>query len=243
VTYVDRSVQARIAAVQTRLDELNAEETQLLERLQAVRATRAKSEDELRHAEQGLSSRRGVPEETWRRTVRELGTFTVSELATELDCSPATAKKHLDAMACAVPPLVKSAGRILGKAAYEYVKPDDAGRAFEAQQRLRVVPTPEQHALATALPVRDNSSVRQSLIGEVQYKLIRQVVREAVDNGWQLQRTGGGGKHLRLVKGKRRITVPQTPRNEGDMARIMRQELFGASSRRIVREANQANAG
>jgi hypothetical protein len=163
--------------------------------------------------------------------VRELGTFTVSELAAELGCSKPVAAKRLNAMMTVVPPMIRPAGRALGKPIFEYLRPHDEGLAFANQQRMRERTTPEQHAVAMAPPlVERNQEVKNSLVESISAKEIRAVVREAIDAGWKLE--VGSGKHrLRLVNGGKRVTVVSTPRNPSNAANNLRQQVFGFNAR------------
>lgn len=225
-----------VNVLRSRQAALTEEEQRLLDRLQEVRAELAKTSSDLQTAEladeRSRAKGKGIPVETWRRTVRELGVFTVSELAAELGCSKPVAAKRLNAMLTIVPPMIRPAGRALGKPVFEYVRPTEEGKAFEAQQRVRDRVTPEQHA-AAMVPDRPHD-IEQSLIGQIAIKEIRTVARDAINAGWTLEHTGGAGHHLRLVRGKRRITLPTTPRSPGNSANILRQQLFGTNARARV---------
>lgn len=232
---MDRSLQARTGAVQARLLELTEEEERLLARLQALRENKARAREELRLCEASAHPTRRpttVPVATWRRTVREMGTFTVSELANELGCSAQTARGHLKTMVDMN--MVQSAGRALGKPLYEYVKPTEAGNAFTAQQIHRAQePAPETVAViersgqaATGFMER----ARRSIAPEVW-----RVVVEACDAGWRLGE--GGGEHSFYLQrpGVRRVFIVGSPRNKGAAAQQLRQRL-----RRMGRESLRA---
>lgn len=177
-----------------------------------------------------------VMEPEWRAAVRKLGTFTVSELAAELGCTKATAKRHLDEMATSDPPLVRPDGHYKRMPMFMYLKPTEAGERFEAQRRLRVVATPEQEAATMA--ASRNDEVKQSHIGSIPNKAVRSVCREAVRQGWQLMKVDQGDHPFRLCKpGRAPVTVPSSPRNAGDAVSRMRQNLFGELPARYRRTA------
>lgn len=232
---MDRSVQAQEGAVKARLLEMTEEEERLLARLQALRENKAAERERLRHLEESAAPRRRpntVPVATWRRTVRELGTFTVSELANELGCTPATARNHLQTMLDMT--MVKPAGKAFGKAVYEYVKPTEAGVAFTAQQAHRMQePAPEVVAVAERggqAATGFMERARRSIVPEVW-----RVVVEACDAGWKLGE--GSGEHSFYLQrpGARRVFIVSSPRNKGAAAQQLRQRL-----RRIGREALRA---
>lgn len=211
---MERSLEARRAAAAVRLSELGEQEERLLEMLQDVRGKRTRTEEELRYCEGGgrvaTASRRSViGEETWRRTARELGTFTTGELAAALDVKPATASRHLNELIEAG--ILKPAGRAMGRPIYEYVKPTEAGAAFEQQRKLTRVPDP--YLGAVDMPVRgmavEGSGRSGDLYGGIQNSEVRAVVKRAIRMGWDLQRTGTN--HFKLVRaGCKAIPVPGT---------------------------------
>lgn len=215
----------RLAAAGVRVADLSDEERRLLERLQQTRAAlaRARAEHERmqREEERVRAGGRapGPPIETWRRTVRQLGVFTVSELAAELEVSRPVAKKHLDAMLTHVPPLVVPAGRVLGKAAYEYVRPTEAGAAFEIDRRRAVVDEPIQYAEPVAGVSKNAGS---AMIAD---KVVREAVRDAERRGWVLHKKGDG--HFVLTKGTKRVPVAGSPSNPGGSADIVRRLTGG----------------
>lgn len=218
----EASRQAKLAALRSEAVELNEEEERLLGLLQEVRHRQERTKDSILRTERGwgVHDRRVVPQESWRRTVRELGTFTVSELATELAVSQATAKKRIDELKEAG--IVRDAGRLGGKHLYEYAKPEEAGAEYEAQRRLRVVAPPPE--VAVVAQVARGQEVRQSRIGSVPDKMMREVAREAIGAGWTL--SSGGGKHaFRLVRETESVTLPTSPRNPGSAADDLRRRL------------------
>jgi DNA-binding MarR family transcriptional regulator len=220
--------EVRLAALRDRAVVLARDEEDLLQRLQAVRAEKTRNATTMLEIERALvpvhAGRRTLPEHTWRRAVRELGTFTFSELAAELGCSKAVAKRHVDELIAAG--VVKSAGRFAGKAVFEYVKPTDAGEAFTAQQETRPtikLPTPEQQLVGER--AERPHDIRQSRLSGIADKEIRAVAREAIALGWQLEQRGRSGHVFRLVRDTDAVTLPSTPRNSGSAADALRHRL------------------
>jgi AraC-like DNA-binding protein len=221
---IDRPVQARLAAVASRVDQLQGEQSRLLDRLTEVRQELARAREERALVEQATkpARRAGIAEEVLRRTVRELGTFTVSELAAELGCSPGTAKRRLDSMLSATPPMAKPAGRVMGKPVYEWVRPTEAGAAFENQQRLGTRGPSESAVLAMADRVERGRPVAgvgdpSSVIAK---KEVREVVRAALRDGWRLVPKGDGHWNLVSPQGAS-IGVAGTPKNPGGAADLI----------------------
>lgn len=232
---MDRSVEARLHDLQSRRDKLSTEVEGLLKKLEEARSQRDALGEVMRRIEREVREdrRAALSEEGWRRAVRQLGTFTVSELAAELSVSNATATKHLKAMAAAG--LVKAAGRVLGKPLYEYIRPTDAGEAYEQQQerRLRIVEDPPEE-VTTVIVAERGLGVAQSLLSSIATKEIREVAREAISKGWTLENIGG--KHIMaLRKDGRIIRLVSSPRNAGDAAQQLRQRLYGERAARIAR--------
>lgn len=223
----DPSAKARLAALRSRAKQLEQEEEDLVQRLERVRAEKIRTSTGLLDVERALSSARiggGKSEETWRRTVRELGTFTPSELAAELGCTNQTAKKHIDDLVEAK--ILTPAGRVAGKPLYEYVKPTDAGEAFEQQRDRPVIKLPTSEQLVTNdLRSARPHDVRQSKISGVRDKEIRKVVREAMALGWRLEQQGRTGHVFRLVRDTDVVILPSTPRSSGAAADMLRQRL------------------
>lgn len=160
---------------------------------------------------------RTISLEEVRDAVVKLGTFTIGELAAELGCSTAKARRELER----VKHLVNPAGRLGSRQMWAYCVPDGPGAAFEAQQRLKTVQPGD-----LAAPGAD---IKQSILSMVADKEIRAVVREALADGWEL--VHAGGKHpMRLVRDDcRPITLSSTPRNPGNAARAIRRQLRQAS--------------
>jgi hypothetical protein len=222
------SVTGRSNVLRARIDDLTARERQLLDALGEVRAGLAKSREELIEAERAQErikqpgKRAALAEATWRQTVRQLRTFTVSELATELGCSTQTATKHLKTMIDAE--MVKPAGRVMGKALFEYAKPTGGpGEAFESQQEKRRHLTPVPEVVADLAVKRTGTAVAGTGGGMVvSNKDVRQACEEAQRRGWKLSKKGDG--HFVLVNGPRRVPVSGTPRSgtaEADKIRRM----------------------
>lgn len=210
-----------------RLDQLGEQEQSLLARLQEVRERQAAALAERERVEAAArratsSNRRSVAEEAWRHAVRTLGTFTVSELATELGVSPITAKKHLDAMNDSG--MVVPAGRLGRSPMYAYVKPHEAGAGFDAQQRLRITDTIGATGRTYTGPVAGTGSHPADVIAST---AVRQVVRRAIGDGWQLMPKGDG--HYNLVKDGVKVGVAGTPKNPTGAAAAIARQLRNAS--------------
>lgn len=219
---MNRSVEARLHAAQLRKRTLLESETSLREELTRIRRDLAACEQEIALCEDaGRPRRKGVAEETWRRTVRQLGTFTVSELGTELGVTVQTARKHLDTMLKMDPPIVKADGRSLGQKLYVYCKPTDAGAAFETQHRLR--PVGEDFSTDDA-PLRGVAVAGTGSRPEdaIVAKPVRAAVRGAIAAGWTLHPKGDG--HWSLRKGDQEVGVAGTPKNPDGTAQLIRRK-------------------
>jgi bacterioferritin-associated ferredoxin len=222
------AAEARLAALRNRVAQLERDEEGLLTKLEQIRAEKNRSQASIIDTERALSpsarGRRGVAEHSFRRAVRELGTFTPSELAAELGCSKQSAKKHIDELVEAE--IIKPAGRLAGKPMFEYVKPTEAGEAFDAQQHRPTIklPTPEQVQAREVARARPHD-IRQSRISGVRDKEIRKVVREAQALGWELQQHGRTGHVFRLVRDTDSVSLPSTPRDSDAAADMLRQRL------------------
>lgn len=219
-----------VQALRDRVAELAAMERRLQACLDDVRAAGEQAMADLAGAAAGdmalrpLGAAGGKPQgfhhrplrlETVRDAVVTLKRFTIGELAAELGCSNARARRELDR----VMQLVKPDGGIGKRQIWAYVPPDGPGAAFTQQQKLRV---PEPTVSRTP-----GGEVRQSIISMVSDKEIKAVVREALRDGWELVHTGGR-HHLALVKGGRTVGLPSTPTNSGNTARALRRELNAA---------------
>lgn len=226
--HMDRPVEARWNVANVRKKVLQETERELLAKLAQTRESLAHCERELRLCEDAQKPRRqSVAEETWRRTVRQLGTFTVSELACELGVSTALARKHLGTMMDMDPPMAKTVGRALGKQLYSYCKPTEAGAAFETERRLRVVGdiVPDVDAPVRGAAVAGTGSNPWDVIS---HKVLRDAVRDAVRAGWKLQKKGDG--HWSLWKGTDEVGVASSPSNPTGAAEIVRR---GTGTRRV----------
>jgi hypothetical protein len=177
-----------------------------------------------------------VAESTWRRAVRRLNRFTISELAAELRCSQRAARDHIKAMMESDPPLVEQCGWLGRKPRYAYIKPTDEGDRFKRERELRVVPPPPEVAAASsAVAMRDNSNIAQSALRDVP-GYARALVREAITRGWKLHPANGSSK-ASLTRGVRMVKIPSTPRNPSVATDQLRQQLFGDPARFRRREA------
>jgi hypothetical protein len=225
---MDRVLEARITAVQTRLAQLTAREQGLLRKLNAVRDEMAGARAEEQQVARAIAKANQPPsEEAWRAAVRRLGIFTVSEVAAELGVTSATAKRHMDMMAEADPPIVKPDGR-LGKAPmYSYIKPTEAGAAFDIQ-KLRAVEVAEIVATSrpSSAPVPGTGSHPADVIAAA---AVRRVVKKAIANGWRLQAKGDG--HYSLRKGSAEVGVAGTPKNPTGAAAVIERMMRNAEQR------------
>lgn len=221
---MDHGAETRLAALRTQFAQTEREEEDLHRSLEQVRATKGRIAAAIHDTERALEGvklgRGAAADTTVRRIARELGTFTVSEFAAELDCSKPTAKRRIDGLVAEE--ILKPAGRFSGSPVFEYVKPTEAGVAFEQQQRLGrpVIKLPEPERLGER--PRD---IKQSSIGGIRDKLIKEVAREAIANGWELVDKGTSGHHHRLVRDTDWVELPSTPRNPGDTADRLRRRL------------------
>lgn len=225
---MDRVVEARLEAVRLRIDQLSEQEQSLLSRLQQVREQLAAAEGERAQVEAAAQRvltggrRTVVAEATWRRAVRQLGTFTVSELATELGCSPITAKKHLTEMKDMG--MVSPAGKLGRSPMYAYVKPEDAGAGFDAQQRLRITEDIGGPTRTYTGPVAGTGSHPADVIAST---AVRKVVKDAIAQGWQLRPKGDG--HFNLVKDGFKVGVAGTPKNPTGAAAVIARQVRNVS--------------
>lgn len=219
---IEDVLSAREAALRSHIEQARHAEEVAYGAWRATVNTREEFEAQLQALQQPVQKRRakGLPEEKWRAAVRQLNAFTVGELATELEVPKPTAKRHLDAMVDEG--LVRPAGRFGKSPMYEYIKPPDAGESFEAQQRLRVV---HDEALP---PVRSQEVVGTGSNGDLKAlpKEVRDVVKEAMQDGWSFGRVGNN--HFMLRKDGMKVRVAGTPRSAGDHASQVRQHLRNA---------------
>lgn len=220
---MDRALEARLNAAKDRKRSLVATEASLREKLHDVRVSIAACDREITLCEAADQERKrgNVVQHELRATVRRLGVFTVSELAAELGVKNPTARKHLAAMEAAG--MVQGAGRSLGQTLYQYVKPTEAGGAFEQQRALRVVPD-ESVGTTRSLPVAGTGSMPWDAIAA---KPVREAVRDACRAGWQLKKKGDG--HWNLIKDGRKVGVAGTPANPDGAADVIRRATRRAS--------------
>lgn len=206
---MDRRLQACLADVRV------AHERAVTELTQAARADiDLRPIGAIEGAPQGFIKRPLALEQV-RDAVVTLKHFTIGELAAELGCSHARARRELDR----VMHLVKPDGRLGQRQLWAYVPPAGPGKAFEAQQRLRVADEP---------PPVAGQDIKQSILSMVSDKEIKKVVREALADGWELVRVGG--KHpLALVKpGHKQVGISSSPTNSDHAARAIRRQLRAA---------------
>lgn len=209
------------ARLQELLDEVRAAGAAALEELTAA----AKADMNLRP----LGATGGPPAgfrhghislEMVRDAVVKLRHFVIGELAAELGCSTARARRELDR----VTDLVRPAGNFGQRQIWAYIPPEGPGAAFEQQQKLRVADPEVDVARVQAT----SQNIAQTNLPMISDKEIKKVVRKALDDGWRLVHVGG--KHpLALVKdGCEPITLSSTPRNSGDAARAIARALRAA---------------
>lgn len=170
-----------------------------------------------------------VSEEQWRRAVRKLQSFTVSELAAELGCSKGTAKRHLDEMAALDYPLVKPAGRLGRMPMFQYIKPQDAGERFTKQQALRDRTPPEATARTYGGPIAGTGRHPASVISATEVR--KAVIEVMSEGGWRLHPKGDG--HWDLIKGDVKVPVAGTPTNPSGTARRIKR-LARSGQRRLA---------
>lgn len=164
---------------------------------------------------------------TVRDTVRQLGSFSTNELATELEVTVPAAARWLARLQ--EDGLVRKGGRVLGKPSWEYMKPTAAGAAFDNQQRhLRSVPLPEDVAM---LPEREHDIKITRLSDRISAKDVKAAVKEAEAAGWVLTATGTDHFLLRHPDGMK-LHVAGTPRNPSNAARNIRQARRNAEAGR-----------
>jgi hypothetical protein len=101
-----------------------------------------------------------------------------------------------------------------GQIVYEWVKADEAGAAFEAQQRAdaevreRSRTQLDYHGGLVTGGIAGTGSQLADRIA----KPIRKVARKAMEQGWELREQGDG--HFRLERdGYKPLTIPSTPRS------------------------------
>jgi hypothetical protein len=200
----------------SKVTRLRAREQRLLDMLSAVRT-------ELAAEEVKAQTSPTIDQARWRTAVRELGTFTVDELAAEVGSSYQTAKRHVDELLEV--DVIVTQGKVLGRYCYSFVRPEGPGAAFTAQTALRVVPSPEKAAVADMANMPRGAPVAGTgggLVSELSAKDVRDAVKDAQRCGWMLIKKGDG--HFVLTKGRQRVQVALTPQNASTQAaRIRRQ--------------------
>lgn len=217
-----------------RFDTISRELREIETRARALTVERAETEEQLTQAAREEMSLRPLgslparqPRRATRRCVSErgrdavirLGRFTASELAAELECPLAEARRVLRDPEVAK--MIEEADRFGRQVIYAYVAPTDPGEAFKAQQRLRLV-EPEVSADLAMAGVGQAAPELLSAIGD---KEVRRVAAEAVRDGWTI--TNLGGEHsLALVRaGMRPIRLVSSARNPGNAATHLRQKI------------------
>jgi len=111
---------------------------------------------------------------------------------------------------------VQPSGRLGNAQMYEYVQPQEAGEAFENQQRLRAVAPIERVVVDISAGSKHSDGA-----SSIPDKDIRRAVKAAMADGWELERKGDG--HWTLHKGQHKVGVAGTPKNPSAAAiRILR---------------------
>lgn len=145
-----------------------------------------------------------------------LGAFTIPELAAMLKVKPGTVRQHqLFKSMCDESAIVNLDERHRGQPRYEYVKPEEPGKAFEVSQ-ASAPPPPEP---SDPIVGTGNNPLLNALD-----KSVRTAARAGIRDGWELRQTGSG--HYELTRdGFRSIPISGTPRNASDEANHVRQRL------------------
>lgn len=166
---------------------------------------------------------RAISLEATRDAVVSLDRFVGSELAARLRCPMRDAMAALARLEEELPGIVRRERRGM----IQYQPPTTAGAAFELQGRSNGSAAPGVGDLALA-----GVGQASSVVGRGLAKEIREVVREAKTQGWELVQTGGDHP-FRLVKaGRRDIPLESSPRDPRHAANHLRQKLRGRSEAR-----------
>lgn len=220
-----------VEELRERVDTISRELREVETRARALTVERAKAEEQLTQAAREEMSLRPLgslparqPRRATRRCVSErgrdavirLGRFTASELAAELECPLAEARRVLRDPEVAK--MIEEADRFGRQVIYAYVAPTDPGDAFKAQQRLRLVHNERVADLAMA----GDGEASANLLDAIRDKDVRKVVAEAIrEGGWQL--TLGTGPHpLKLTRGTETIPVAA---NSAHAVKAIRRQL------------------
>lgn len=215
-----------------RVDTISRELREIEARARALTVERAETEEQLTQAareEMSLRPLGSLPARQPRRTaarrcvsergrdaVIRLGRFTASELAAELECPLAEARRVLRDPEVAK--MIEEADRFGRQVIYAYVAPTDPGDAFKAQQRLRLVHNERVADLAMA----GDGEASANLLDAIRDKDVRKVVAEAIrEGGWQLTR-GSGPHPLKLTRGTETIPVAA---NSAHAVKAIRRQL------------------
>lgn len=214
---MDRSMQAKKAAVEQRISDLDNRREALYEEMETVKHQRERAVDELRAVEQAIKLATPTEGATVVTAVRKLGSFTLPELISALRSVPSS-RVRLHVKRLLDDGTIEPAGKVMGKAMYEFKAPTDAGSAFERQQERRKLEESELvefvRSGGRAVPGTGNT------LSQISDAEVRKAVRDAIADGWALEKIGG--THFRLSRGKRHVTVPSTPRNSDGAARTIR---------------------
>lgn len=220
-----------VEELRERVDTISRELREIETRARALTVERAETEEQLTQAAREEMSLRPLgslparqPRRATRRCVSErgrdavirLGRFTASELAAELECPLAEARRVLRDPEVAK--MIEEADRFGRQVIYAYVAPADPGEAFKAQQRLRLVRDESVADLALA----GDGQASANLLDAIRDKDVRKVVAEAIrEGGWRL--TLGTGPHpLKLTRGTETIPVAA---NSAHAVKAIRRQL------------------
>jgi Mn-dependent DtxR family transcriptional regulator len=206
-----------------------------LQRRQADLKARIDAQMAKQRAEQPERARRpSLSDEAIRDAIVDMGTFTKRELAARLGVKPPTAQRYIEEW------LEDGRLGVEGKwgkeRVYGYVPPAGPGKAFEVQQKLRLVEGPTR---TYGGPVAGTGKKGQ-LYEQVADPSVRAAVREAMGEGYTLERKGDG--HFTLVRGVSRITVPSTPLSGDGAAKRIRAQMGQKRARQVVRSERIAAA-
>jgi bacterioferritin-associated ferredoxin len=225
------------AGADTLLAEYERNEQRItdLQRRNADLRTRIDGYMAKQRAEQPARSRRpSLSDEAIRDAIVDMRTFTKKELAARLGVSAQTAGRYIEEWM--EDDRLAAAGKWGKEHVFAYVPPEGPGKAFEHQQKLRVV---EGTTRAYSGPVAGTGKKGQ-LYEQISDPSVRRAVREAMGEGYTLESRGDG--HFTLVKGTSRIPVPSTPLSGDGAAKRIRAQMGQKRARQVVRSERIAAA-
>lgn len=212
----------QVEALQALIAKARVERVVLAERLAEAderleRLTVALAEAEGEH----VVASEGVSEERRRRAIADLRSFSAAELAAALKVDKSQARKWIanyEAIGFVVP-----AGKAFGSPTWSYVKPSEPGAAAEVSRREQAKGEERHRKMLENVPLPQPVAGTGHSTGLPTSKALRDFIRDAEEHGWTYSRKGSS--HGRLTKNEQAITVPITPRNEGDSLNLLRQKL------------------